>query len=446
MIDTRVRDVITAGEASVPAALLRVVPRGYEPRTPTRPAATVHRLQIIFKTVERCNLACPYCYYFNGGDQSYKERPARTSLEVLERLCEFLEEGVRDLHIDTVDIVFHGGEPMLQRMSDFEECCRRLRERIGPLCNLTFAIQTNGTKLDSKWADVLERYGVFLGVSLDGPAEIHDPGRPFHNGKGSLSRIVQGLEEIRLTHADFYGRNVGVLTVLNAKNDYSQIARFFHQDLGIDIQSFLLPDCSYDDGIPEGRTAEEYGKALCDIFDWWLTQPHTSVREVDKVLKRFQRATLRAGTQMPAPAPAGDDSGRWIDNHVIVLQSDGSMKVDDSYIPASDWREAAPVAHIRDVSLKTYLEHEAFQELFDGLSTAPTACQGCSWVGICGGGDLENRWSRDRRFDNPSIFCESLKMFYAHIVGYLVSNGYPQEYVDQRLSGTYDFIEHGYAS
>lgn len=405
----------------------------------------VRRLQVIFKVVERCNLACSYCYYFFGGDQSYKDRPARASLSIAEQLITFLSAGIASLDIDEVDIVFHGGEPMLQRIADFDQMCERFNALATPACRISLAVQTNGTRFSPEWNDVLRRHRVAIGVSVDGPPEINDPNRPFHNGKGSTATIERGLAQLKGGDPDFYHRRVGSLTVLDAAQDYSKIVDYFTDVLGITTQGYLLPDCSHDDGIPGGQTAEDYGRALCSIFDLWVARSDLSVREIANVLRRFQKAYVsEAGHAAMARLEAAEVL--TLGNHVLVVHSNGDLKVDDSYIPAAAWQQAAPVANLSSTSLESYLRDPCFEELYAAMQNPPDACSGCRWLAICGGGDIENRWSQEQRFNNPSVFCDGLKMFYDRVVGYLIRNGYPAEDVARRLTGTYNPYVSGYAA
>ncbi len=411
----------------------------------SRRSLKVRRLQVIFKVVERCNLACSYCYYFFGGDQSYKERPARAALSVAERLAAFLGEAIEDLAIDEVDIVFHGGEPMLQRLEDFEAMCELLRTLGTDRCRISLAVQTNGTRFSKPWNEALRRHNVAIGVSVDGPPTINDPNRPFHNGKGSSEKIEQGLALLRSDNHAYFQQRVGSLTVLDAAHDYRTVVDYFTETLGIKTQGFLLPDCSHDDGIPNGQSAADYGGVLCSLFDAWSARGDISIREVSNLFRRFQFAYVSDSGQadMTALEAAGV---QIIGNHVLVVHSNGDLKVDDSYIPAAAWQQAAPVANLETTSLANYLRASCFEELYTAMQTPPDGCRDCLWLGICGGGDIENRWSSDRRFNNPSIFCEGLKMFYQRVVGYLVSNGYPLESIGRRLSGQYDPFKAGYAA
>jgi|HubBroStandDraft_2_1064218.scaffolds.fasta_scaffold74821_2 uncharacterized protein len=74
----------------------------------------IRDLDVILKTVERCNIACKYCYFFFGGDTSYEQHPPYISRDTLQAVANFLKVGVTDLAIPRLKINFHGGEPMMQ--------------------------------------------------------------------------------------------------------------------------------------------------------------------------------------------------------------------------------------------------------------------------------------------------------------------------------------------
>jgi|CXWL01.1.fsa_nt_gi uncharacterized protein len=404
----------------------------------------VHKLQLILKTVERCNLACPYCYYFFSGDESFRDRPARISRDVITQLGGFLRQAVDDLSIETVEISFHGGEPMLQKLADFDWACGLLREQLADYCRLHLVMQTNGTRLSDAWIETLAKHRVALGVSIDGLAEDHDRNRYYHNGKGSHGDIAAGLKRLS-AHPGYGGGAVAVLSVLNAELDYRRIVGHFVDELGLTRLCFLLPDCTHDSGIPEGATARRYGEILCSLFDEWARRPHIHIREVDRFLRRFQKARLSAhGAELEQRRIA--TNALVLRNHIAVVHSNGDLALDDSYMPAREWRQSAPKANIAETSLAEHLRLPVFEVIYGAMGEVPDACKECIWLGVCGGGDLENRYGSGNGFNNPSVFCEGLQMFYEHAVKYLIANGYPREEIRRRLEGDFDLHAGGYAA
>jgi uncharacterized protein len=98
--------------------------------------------------------------------------------------------------------------------------------------------------------------------------------------------------------------------VLNADYDYTEIFRHFASELGVRYMNFLLPDCSYEDGIPGGHTAADYGRKLCEIFDAWAATPGVDVREVEKIIGFFQRIKQEGGDRTRTHRGWGRKSGK----------------------------------------------------------------------------------------------------------------------------------------
>ena len=160
------------------------------------------RVQVILKVVERCNLACSYCYYFEGGDQTFKEKPAVIGDDTVDQLAHFLRKGAIDLGLDTVWIAFHGGEPMMLKPAVFDRICTKLREQVGSVCGLKLDMQTNGYHVTEEWLRLFEVHDVGVSFSIDGSAETHDKYRRTKAGKGSYERIKDNYVR---TAKDFVG-------------------------------------------------------------------------------------------------------------------------------------------------------------------------------------------------------------------------------------------------
>ncbi|MBB2483704.1 radical SAM protein [Mitsuaria sp. WAJ17] len=396
----------------------------------------IHKLQVILKTIERCNINCSYCYYFNGGDDSYKSRPAVISKDVVEQVAAFLAHGVTDLRIQVIEAVFHGGEPLMQSRSRFDHMCSSLRSAFSGLdAELRLGIQTNGTLLDEAWCELLARHRVTVGISIDGSRLVNDRQRVDHKGRGTYDDVVKGircLQSYAARHGVSFG--LGSLTVVDPRLDCGEIYRHLAGDLGFDNVSFLLPDCSHDSFDEAGATPAEFGQALTDIFDAWVQNPSAEVRNISTFLDFF-----RAGPKADQAqgAEGRNVSGRersYLGNQIIVINSDGCLSIDDSLMPALRWWQRTPKQAISQVSLREWLGNAVFAELQAGERNLPDERQACAWRGgPCQGGDLENRFSSALGFDAPSVFCEGMSKYYEHVAAYLVSNGYPAQKIKEKL-------------
>ncbi|SDU00628.1 radical SAM protein [Stappia sp. ES.058] len=389
------------------------------PHTADRPF--VDTLQVVFKVAERCNIDCDYCYYFNMGDTRALARPPVVDPDRAEAVGQWIAQGCQDLGIEKVLVSFHGGEPMLLKPRIFDRICASLRAAIEPHASLGFAIQTNGTILSPAWLEAFSRHRVHVGVSIDGDRLAHDRHRLDKRGRSTFAKTRHNLERLVAWSAGERGLGPSTISVLDWRNDLCGIYRGF-REMGIREMSFLLPDRSRDDGFTgEDETAAAYGQQLADVFEAWLKEDDASVfvRQIDRTLARF-----RLGGPMRSETV-----------QIVVVQSDGSIALNDSYIPALSWYRKLPQTSVDDTPLRDHLTLVRALEAKAGLHRLPSRCEGCAWASLCRGGDVENRYSRDGGFDNPSAYCEGYQVFYARVRDLLVANGYPQEVFETRLEG-----------
>lgn len=397
----------------------------------------IQRLQVILKNAERCNIACKYCYYFFGGDESYKDRPPLISRDVVLQTAEFLRNALDDLDIKSLQIVFHGGEPLMQKKADFDWCCGIFQEYLSGKTQLQFSVQTNGMLINDEWLEVFTKYEVHTGVSIDGDEYYNDLYRIDKKGKGTYQKVVAGLNKLQENAKSNNQAQPGALTVVNSSFSYKRIINHFVNELNLSNIGILLPDMTHDDEFPKGRSAVDYGKALVDIFEEWKENPDVQIRpiketvdffQVEKKCKKQQALNEKIETFIA-------EGGHFVKNQIIVIQSDGEITLDDSFMLAHEWRNSVPKSHVSTISLKKYLEMEVFDEIKEYYEDLPEKCQSCTWVKLCKGGDLENRYKKDNGFAQESVFCDGLQIYYEHVVKYLYESGYPKEQLERKLFG-----------
>ena len=118
------------------------------------PREWANGLDVVLKIAERCNLACPYCYYFFQENDLYKSSPALISEATVRDVAAFLRRGVQELDIQHLYIGLHGGEPLLLPKKRFDALCRTLREELSDVTNVHLGLQTNGTRVDKEWVSL----------------------------------------------------------------------------------------------------------------------------------------------------------------------------------------------------------------------------------------------------------------------------------------------------
>jgi len=173
---------------------------------------------LVVKIVQRCNLNCSYCYMYQHADQSWRQRPPFMSEEIFGHLLTRIEEYCDRRPGREMYISFHGGEPMLIGPRQFDRLVGMAVEKLKDRVSL--GMQTNGTLVDDEWIEVLKRHNLRVGVSLDGPPEIHDLSRVDHAGRGSYREVVQGLRKLQENRVFS-----SVLTVINPGQSGLEIYR-----------------------------------------------------------------------------------------------------------------------------------------------------------------------------------------------------------------------------
>lgn len=356
--------------------------------------------QIVLKIASRCNLNCSYCYVYNHEDQSWRDRPRFISDEVFERTLSAIGRYCERRGEHQMSIIFHGGEPTLIGPQRLNRLALRAREELGEHLGTLF-MQTNATLINDEWIEVFRRNDIGIGVSLDGPPEVHDAVRVDHQGRGSHAAVVAGLA--RLQDA---GLEPSVLSVVNP--GYSGLDTYRHiRKLGINRINFLLPDVSHDN---KARLYGHLGPTpvagfLIPIFDAWFADDNPNV-EVGPFW-----GLMRA---MIGGAGSTDDFGNPQMGYLVV-EADGSIEALDALrVCESDIaRSNLNVLDnsFDDLRLGLPLVHKAVHE---GMPL-PSTCQKCPERKVCGGGYLPHRYSRARGFDNPSVWCADILKLFGHI-------------------------------
>lgn len=355
---------------------------------------------LVVKIAERCNLKCSYCYLYEHGDTTFLARPRFMSDEVYEGLLSSVARYCDTRPGQRTGLTFHGGEPTLvgrERMSWFAARAREvLGERLDGL-----QMQTNGTLLDVEWTDTLRHNGIHASVSLDGPAWMHDDARVDHAGRGSYDAAVRGLRLLQEA-----GLRPGVLAVVKPGADGGEVYRHF-RSLGLTSIDMLIPDVTFDtrESWYPGLGPTPVADYLVPAFDAWFDEDDPGVQL--RVMYGLLRRMLGGPT-------ASDAFGNPVLSYLIV-DTDGSIQPNDALRVCQDGITLT-AANVLDRGFEDLAESAplAHRLLTTGLPLADT-CRRCEEVEVCGGGYAPHRFSRARGFDNPSVWCEDIKVLLAHI-------------------------------
>ena len=357
--------------------------------------------QFILKTHSRCNLSCTYCYVYEMADKSWAYKPATISTETVRRAAQRIADHATAHQLADVEVVLHGGEPLLCGTSFIEEVVCLLRDSLPPTTALSIRLQTNGTLLNTRVLDVLLKCDIKIGVSFDGTVRSHNARRIYADGRGSHSKVSAGL---RLLASESYAQNFsGILCTIdvaaNPVATYESLVEFSPPKV-----DFLLPHANWS-VPPPGADAVRYGEWLASVFDRWYTcsrAPETRVRLFEEIVHLMLGG--ESSTEAIGLSPVA----------LIVIDTDGSIEQVDTL------KSAFPGAPETGMSVFTHsfddaLGHPSIAARQIGLAALSDTCQKCPVHTICGGGYFPHRYRVGYGFRNPSVYCAGLRNLITHI-------------------------------
>ena len=348
---------------------------------------------VLVKLASRCNIACTYCYWFR--DSEVYNKPAVLTLEAEDAFCKRLEEHIVENELDGFLVVFHGGEPLLfpkHRFIKLQEKLNAIEERTGAVIDR--GVSTNAILIDDEYAAILEKYGVAVSVSIDGPPEIHDAYRIDFKGKGTHADTLKGIENIRKT-----GMEPGIISVCNPSTDPEKLLDYIVNELGVKGFDVLPPDATHADNPPP---IDAYFIKLFDVwFDKYSAQG-VRISTLDAMISGLMGGQSCSDTVGYGPVETltlmTDGTLEPLD--VLRITGNGSTKTDCSVLLNS----------IEDAQ-KDPRWAGAYKASLGHCET----CRKCEYLDACGGGHLSQRWSPDNGYDNVSVYCQSWKNIFDHI-------------------------------
>jgi uncharacterized protein len=233
-----------------------------------------------------CNLDCKYCFYLEKEKLYPGENQWRMSDEVLEK---YIFDYIHSQSAPEINFAWQGGEPTLLGVEFFRKAVA-LQKKFADGKTIFNAIQTNGTLLDDEWCEFLVANKFLVGLSIDGPRELHDQFRVDKNQKPTFDKVMRGLEFLKKHKVEF-----NTLTVVNRENSRQPLEVYhFLKSIGSEFLQFIplveraatseMKTAGYDFAAPPlpgekknlsvvtpwSVEAEQYGNFLCAIFDEWV--------------------------------------------------------------------------------------------------------------------------------------------------------------------------------
>jgi uncharacterized protein len=361
--------------------------------------ATGHRpvpfRQFIVKVHSRCNLACSYCYVYEMAERGWPDLPKRMDPAIARTAAGRIAEHVRAHDLPSIEVILHGGEPLLAGPGWLTGLARLLRATVPAQVNI--GIQTNGTLLRPRMLQTLKELGIRVGVSLDGDAEATGRHRLYPSGRNSFDDIADGLA--LLGSPDFREIYGGLLCTVDVLNDpaatYEALLKFSPPALDL-----LLPHAHWD--CPPPGTG--YADWLIAVFERWYSAPEEETR-----IRLFTELI-----QLVLGGPGAVEGLGLAPSTLIVIETDGSIKQLDSL--SSTYPGAAETGlHVTSDAFDAALDHPTTVARQIGADALSGQCRACPVLRVCGGGLYPHRYRGGLGFRHPSVYCADLMKLITHV-------------------------------
>lgn len=375
---------------------------------------------VILKVASPCNLNCTYCYEYNRGDDSWKSKPKALATETTRVIGNRVLEYATARGLSEFQFNLHGGEPLLVGAKGIDALIAELRASCAPL-QVRFGMQTNGTLVTEEIAALLASHGVRVGVSLDGDIRANRL-RVDHQGRNSWERAVAGIGMLKRA-----GCLSGIQAVIDLDSEPESVLDAISAFEPPEIELGQPFGCHDNPPAIDG-TRYSLGEWLTRAFEHWRTSAALAGSRIT-VLAEALRAVMteRSTSEWFASLPPG----------YIVIATDGAYEgLDTLKVVGSAGRVLG--MSVRTHSIEEALEHPYIRMRANGPQL-PADCTGCSIAPWCSGGYYPSRYGRGRGFDNPTIYCNDMKVLFRHVATALAGHEgvglEDRRRINERLSG-----------
>lgn len=369
-----------------------------------------------------CNLDCSYCYYLDKAD-IYGGLEPRMTDEMLEV---FVRDYIQANDVPEVQFNWHGGEPLVMGLEFYRKAIE-FEKKYADGKRIFNTIQTNGALLNPGWCSFLKDNGFLVGISIDGPRDIHDRYRKDKGGGPTFDKVMRGIECLYRT-----GTQYNTMTTINKASEGRGLEVYdFLKSIGSRYMQFMpvvehvkYPLTSagkvnrsarpyivdpHEDGAviaPWSVSSIAYGKFMSQIFDYWVRN------DVGKYFVGHFDAALACwcGVQPGICVFAETCGGN------SVVEHNGDLYPCDHFVYPQ-----YKIGNVLETSLRTLMSSQ-MQTRFgiDKRNGLPLKCRKCEWFFACHGECPKHRFGRTEAGETGlNVLCDGFRIFYRHISPYM---------------------------
>ena len=360
-----------------------------------------------------CNLDCHYCYY-RDKSEIYSSNMPRMSEELLET---YIKQYIQGASQQNISFCWHGGEPLMAGLPFFEKAMELQKKYAGDKV-VENTLQTNGILVNDAWCSFFKENNFLIGLSLDGPEDIHDAFRRDCGGAPTFARVMKAVELMKKHGVEF-----NILSTVNARSE----------ERGVEVYKFLtsinpylqfLPVVEYvkmrpgkrplivspdeEDAVPApwSVSAKGYGKFMCDVFDEWVKY------DVGRNFVQLFDVTLGNWCGVPPSLCAFAE----VCGDGLVVEHNGDVYSCDHFV-YPEYR-LGNIATDELAAMYRSREQQDFGR--DKRDALPMECKRCNYYFLCRGECPKHRFEYAKNGEPyMNVLCEGYKMFFRHTDPYM---------------------------
>jgi uncharacterized protein len=350
---------------------------------------------LVLQPTPMCNISCSYCYL------PERSNPARMTVATAATAARRLaEDGLAGAELT---VVWHAGEPLLMPHSFYDDAIAAIGQAL-PATRVQHALQTNAMLIDESWCALFRRHGIAVGVSVDGPAHLHDAHRRTRHGGGTHAQVMRGLAQLRAADVPFHAiAVVSAATLPEPDAFYDWFEAQGIQQLG----------CNFDEaeGVNTASSLKGHEAAHAAFLQRLLQRAErggVQVRELDAAWRAVQQPAVRwtwRGQAFPANTQVQPLA-------LLTVQHDGAWC---SFSPELAGQRSTQhgdfvLGHVQQAGYLAALATPRLQALWGEIVAGVQACaERCAYFDHCGGGAPANKFYEHGHFaGTETLYCRSM--------------------------------------
>lgn len=345
-----------------------------------------------------CNLSCAYCFYRRVQDL-YPGMTTIMSLPAAENMIRKTLSADAPLN----SFCWQGGEPLLMGLDFFRDVVAFQKKYAHPGQTVENSIQTNGLLMDNQWCEFLRKENFLVGISLDGPAPIHDFYRKDHAQKGTFTEVMRSIGLMKKHDVQF-----NILCLLTDRNIKSpvELYKFFRSH---DFKFLQFINCFENDHTFSALKAfsvrgQETGEFYVNLFDAWFKKDFFNVS-----IRFFEDILLYLVDGVKASCCFSNACSSY-----LVVEHNGDCYPCDFFV-FEEWK----IGNLIENGISAMMDNLLRFRFASLKAELPQACQECPIVPFCRGDCIRFRYLPEKGYKNISEYCTAIKRVYHHIEPHL---------------------------